>query len=193
MAPKWLKWKGKENQCILTTLLKWGHSDSITALTLVQRNKPSLLCFRKCSKAGNNRWGLPNHRVPGMWPEADLREMEVMRTCWCSEVCPRIRSGCISRVSAVLPSEGDYQEKFQRGLWTLFLGVWYMAFFICYTNSYLFVERDELLSLYWIYSLTESSAQCSSYTIMSKFTFPNREWVDKSNVSWSSKLFLCFI
>lgn len=86
----------------------------------------------------------------------------------------------------------DYWEKFLCGLWALFLGVWHKVFFICYTNFYLFVETDEL-SLYGIYSLAETSAQCSSYTIMSKFTFPSREWIDKNNVSWSSKLFLYFI
>lgn len=76
----------------------------------------------------------------------------------------------------------DYWEKFLCGVWTLFLGVWQKAFFICYTNFYLFVETDEL-SLYGIYSLAETSAQRSSYTIMSKFTFPSREWIDKNNVS----------
>lgn len=72
--------------------------------------------------------------------------MRVMRTCWCSAACPRIRSGCISRVDAVLPSEGDYQEKFQHGLWTLFWvsDTWHFLF-VTLTLIYLQKEMNSCL------------------------------------------------
>lgn len=128
-----------------------------------------------------DRGELPNLRISWVWSEADLGEMEVMRTRLCSAAYARIRSGCISRVDAVLQSEGWLLRKVSVWFVDSFLGCLTQGIFICYNNFYLFVETDEL-SLHWIYSLAEASAQCSSYTIMSKFTFPNREWIDKNNV-----------
>lgn len=67
-----------------------------------------------------DRWGVTNHRITGIWSEANLGEREVMGKGWCWAAFLRITGDCISRFDAVLQWKMIFIKKSFRAVCALF-------------------------------------------------------------------------